>query len=544
MKQSLTFIPTMREAPQQVHTKSCQMLMRAGYIRKHANSGFTYLPLAKRVMKKIEQIVREELEKREAIEVELSSLQWIDGLEQQEKYGMELMASIIRDEIQSYKKLPVTLYQIQRTCCSEKESRLDLFQARNFLMKEAYSFHSSKESLEQALEQLKEAYGRIFSRLGLNVLIAENDSDAFGKQSYQFIVLTDIGEETFAFSNQSDYIVNADFAKVAVEYEMSNEEMKPLEKVATPNVQTIQELCDFLQIEPSRCIKSLVLNVDGEILVALVRGDHQLNIRKLMKVLHASNVQLASKEEIEKHIGCSIGSIGPIKLPIDIKVVADLGIKTIVNGVSGANEDGYHYINVNPNRDFAINLYEDIRYIEEGDPSPDGQGTIRLEKGMEIGHMEKLGMHFAEKMKATIANQDGEKIPMQMANCQLNLTRLFAILAEQCQDEKGFAWPKHLAPYDLHLMAVNAKDEVQSEIAEQLYHILTTYRYDVLYDDRDERAGVKFADADLIGLPIRVTVGKKAVEGIVEVTNRKTGETFECVKEELIDRLNEFYRAH
>jgi prolyl-tRNA synthetase len=565
MRQSLTFIPTMREVPQTANTKSCQMLLRAGYIRQHANGTYTYLPLAKRVLHKIEQIVREELEERQAIELELPSIQSIDLWKQSGRLqffnkewiylkdrnqhelvmgpSIELITSIVRDEIKTYKKLPLTLFQIQRRFCDEKEYRHDLFQAREFLMKDAYSFHENEESLNGSFEHMISAYERIFSRLGLNVHIVKADSGAFGDQSFEFVILNNNGQEMIAFSNQSHYVANAQIAEVAIEYEQPNEELKPIEKVATPNVQTIHELCDFLQFESTKCIKSLVLNVDGEIIVALVRGDHQLNMIKIMKLLNASNVQFASEEEIEKTLGCSTGSIGPIKLPLDIKVVADYGIKSIVNGVSGANENGYHYINVNPNRDFAINLYGDIRYIEEGDPSPDGKGIIRLEKGIGIGRVTKLNTLIAEKMKAYVTNQEGKKIPMHLASYELDLTRLFGILAEQYYDEKGFTWPKHLAPYDLHLMAVNVADEAQRNLADQLYNILTTYRYDVLYDDRDDRAGIKFADSDLIGLPIRVTIGNKAMEGIVEVKIRKTGETFECAKEELIDRLNEFYRT-
>lgn len=562
MKQSQTFIPTMREMPRNVHTNSCQMLLRAGFIRQYSNGTYSYLPLAKRVLKKIEQIIREEIEKRDAIEVELPCIQSIDFYKQtgrleedlihfQDDFdrefvigpSMDLMTSIVRDEIKTYKKLPITLYQMQKRLQNIKESRLDLFQARESCILNAYSFHESEESLTQAFADMIQTYERIFSRLGLTVQMAETDAGPFGKESYEFVVFTTIGDETIACSDQSKYAANAEIAKVSMEYEHSAEEMKPLKKIETPNVQTIQELCDELHIEPNQCIKSLVLNIDGEIVVALVRGDHQLNLRKVKKVLKASDIRLANEEEIKNHLGCAKGSIGPIKLPINIKVIADHGIQWMVNAVTGANEDGYHYINVNPNRDFAINLYEDIRYIEEGDPSPDGQGTLLLKKGIVVGRATKLAPHYAEKMSAYVVNNEGAQIPLQIASYEVELTRLFAILAEQYQDDRGFTWPKHLAPYDLHLMAINVNDEVQYNLVEQLYNILTTYRYNVLYDNRDERAGVKFADSDLIGLPIRVTVGKKAIEGIVEVKNRKTGETIECMKEELIDYLNEFYRT-
>jgi len=565
MKQSVTLIPTMREVPQNVHTKSCQMLLRAGYIRQHSKGTYSYLPLAKRVLKKIETIIREEMENKEAIEIELPSIQSVDLWKQSGRLhffdeelihfqdrnkqefvigqSMDVMTSIVRDEIKTYKKLPITFYQLQKRIRREKELRFDLFHAQEPLMLEAYSFHDSDESLNHTVEEMIGTFERIFSYLGLNIQMVEADPGPFGNESYEFVIFSDIGQEIIACSDQSNYAVNAEIAKVSTEYERSTEEMKPLEKLATPNVQTIQELCDVLQVEPSQCIKSLVLNVDGDITVALVRGDHQLNLRKIAKVLNTTNVQFAGEEEIKKHIGCSKGSIGPLKLPIDIKVIADNGIKSVVNAVTGANEDGYHYINVNPDRDFAINLYEDIRFIEEGDPSPDGQGSIQLKKGIKLGRVMKLGNRYMENMQATIAGDEGKQIPLQMASYELELTRIFAALAEQCQDDRGFIWPKQLSPYDLHLMAINVNDEAQLNLVEQLYNILTTYRYDVLYDDRDERAGAKFADSDLIGLPIRITIGNKALTGMVEVKNRKTGETIECVKEELIDRLNEFFRT-
>lgn len=568
MKQSKTFIPTLREVPQNAVTKSCQMLLRAGFIRQHGNGTYSFLPLAKRILNKIETIIREEMEERNAIELELSSIQSIDLWKQSGRLEyfndeliqftdrnnrehmigpshIELVTLIVSDEIQSYKKLPLLLYQIQKRFRDEIHTHNEIFRGREFIMKDAYSFHANEEDLNSTFENIIEAYHRIFSRLGLTVHMVEADSGIIGDTSYEFIVLSDMGDEYIAASNESNYRANLDIAPVIIEYTSSNEQMKPLEQIATPDVQTIQDLCEFLEVEPSQCIKSLVLKVDGEIIVALVRGDHQLNESKIAKALNVSKgkIQFANEQEIEQAIGCSIGSIGPIKLPIDIKVIADNAIKSIVNGVSGANEDGFHYMNVNPNRDFAINHYRDIRNIEEGDPSPDGQGVIHLEKGIEIGHITKLGTDYAEKMKAFITNEEGKNVPLQMASYELGLTRLFAILAEQYQDDKGFLWPKHLAPYDLHLITVNIKDEVQFDLSEQLYNILTTYRYNVLFDDRDVRVGVKFSDADLIGLPVRVTIGKKASEGIVEITIRNTEETFECAKEELIDRLNEFYRA-
>ena len=320
--------------------------------------------------------------------------------------------------------------------------------------------------------------------------------------------------------------------------------MLELEKVATPDVKTIEEVSNFLNVAASNCIKSLVFNIDGELVVVLARGDHEINDIKLKNALEADSVELAEEAEIKELLGCTVGSIGPVKLPINVKVIADNAIKSIRNGVAGANEDGFHYMNVNPERDFAINTYEDIRFIQVGDPSPDGQGVIKFAEGIEVGHIFKLGTTYSEKMNALYLDEQGKTQPFIMGCYGIGVSRILAAVAEQFQDEKGFVWPKQLAPYDVHLVPVNTKDEAQVQLADELYGLLKSYRYDVLYDDRAERAGVKFADADLIGLPVRVTVGKKAAEGLVEVKFRESGETFEWAKEEVIDRLNEFFRTN
>lgn len=276
----------------------------------------------------------------------------------------------------------------------------------------------------------------------------------------------------------------------------------------------------------------------------LARGDHEINDIKLKNALDAGTVELASETAIRELLGCGVGSIGPVKLPVDVKVVADQAIKSIRNGVAGANEDGFHLVNVNPERDFAVNDYLDIRFIQEGDPSPDGQGTIQFAEGIEVGHIFKLGTTYSAKMNGTFLDEQGKAQPFIMGCYGIGVSRILAAVAEHFQDDNGFTWPTQLAPYDIHVVPVNTKDEAQVTLADELYGLLKSYRYDVLLDDRAERAGVKFTDADLIGLPVRVTVGKKASEGVVEVKFRQTGETFEWKKEEVIDRLNEFFRKN
>ncbi|UPW84168.1 proline--tRNA ligase [Lysinibacillus sp. Ag94] len=568
MKQSKTFIPTLREVPADAEVKSHKQLLRAGFIRQNTSGVYSYLPLAKRVLTKIENIIREEMEAINSIELLMPSLQSAELWQESgrwEKYGPELMrlkdrhdrdfalgptheeviTTLVRDEIKSYKKLPLTLYQIQTKFRDEKRPRFGLLRGREFIMKDAYSFHASRESLDETYDDMYRAYSNIFSRLGLNYRAVIADAGSIGgKGTHEFMVLSEIGEDTIAYSDTSNYAANIEMAEVLVDYQPSDEALKELEKVATPDQKTIEEVSAFLNVEPSNVIKSLVFDVDGELVVVLARGDHEINDIKLKNALDAGSVELASEAAIRDLLGCGVGSIGPVKLPVDVKVVADNAIKSIRNGVAGANEDGFHLVNANPERDFAVNEYLDIRFIQEGDPSPDGQGLIKFAEGIEVGHIFKLGTTYSAKMNGTFLDEQGKSQPFIMGCYGIGVSRILAAVAEHFQDENGFVWPTQLAPYDIHVVPVNTKDETQVALADELYGLLKSYRYDVLLDDRAERAGVKFADADLIGLPVRVTVGKKATEGIVEVKFRQTGETFEWKKEEVIDRLNEFFRKN
>lgn len=568
MKQSLTLIPTLREMPSDIEVKSHKMLLRAGFLRQSTSGVYSYLPLAKRVLNKLEKMISEEMERLGAIEITLPSLQPKDILQHSFRFHEkdeevlqlkdrnerqlilapsheEVMTQLMRDEIKSYKKLPITFYQIQSKFRDESRPRYGLLRSKEFLMKAAYSYHATEESLEATYLQMSDVYSSILSRLGLYYEMIDADTrTADGLKAHEFIVASDIGETTIAYSDESNYASNIEITPVVTSYPSSEKPMNPLEKVETPQVKTIEEVCSFFTKEQTDCMKSIVFKVDGEFVVVLVRGDHQINPIKLRNALKAQSLTLATEEEIEQLLGCTIGSIGPIKLPVNVKVIADIAIQSIRNGIAGANEDGYHYINVNPERDFAVNSYEDIRYIQEGDPSPDGNGTIRLKKGIEVGHIRMSGTWLTEKFNANFIDENGQSKPMYMGSFGLGISRLLAVMAEIYQDENGFVWPKQFSPYDIHLIPVNIHDEVQFDLASQLYHILTSYHFDVLFDDRDERAGVKFIDSDLIGLPVRVTIGKRASEGIVEVKIRRTGEIFEWAKEELIDRLNEYFRSH
>ncbi len=568
MKQSMTFIPTMRDVPADAEIKSHQLLLRAGFIRQISSGIYSYLPLGFKVLKKIETIIREELEKIGAVELLMPALQQAELWQESGRwysYGPELMRlndrhnrefalgptheeviTTLVKEVKSYKRLPLTLYQIQTKFRDEKRPRFGLLRGREFVMKDAYSFHASQESLDTIYEKMYEAYSQIFRRCGLNYRAVIADSGAIGgKDTKEFMVLSDIGEDTIAYSDRSDYAANIEMAPVLKTDEKSDEQEKTIEKVETKNQKTIEEITRFLDVEASRCIKTLLFKVDDQYVVTLVRGDHDINDIKVKNKLDVTNVRLATPEETKEVLGCSIGSLGPVGLKPKEKltVIADHAVKNMVNAVCGANEEGFHYINVNIERDFHVDQYADLRFIQEGDPSPDGRGTIRFAEGIEVGHIFKLGTNYSEPMSANFLDENGRPQPMIMGCYGIGVSRTLAAVAEQNNDENGFVWPVNLAPFDIHLIPINLKDEHQAKLTEALYTTLKKHRFDVLMDDRTERPGVKFADSDLIGLPIRITVGKKASEGIVEVKVRKTGEMIEVEKDELIVKLQEIFHS-
>jgi len=566
MKQSATFIPTLRETPADADVKSHQLLLRAGFIRQNTSGIYSFLPMGKRVLQKVETIIREEMEAANSVEVFLPALQQAELWQETGRwysYGDELMrltdrnnrefalgatheeviTSLLRDEIKSYKKLPLNLFQIQSKFRDEKRPRFGLLRGREFLMKDAYSFHATKESLDETYDVMMQAYTNIFTRLGLNFRAVIADSGAIGgKDNHEFMVLSEIGEDTIAYSDSSSYAANIEMAAVNMDYPKSEEAPKEMEKVPTPDQKTIAEVSAFLNTSPEKCIKTLVFKADEDFVVVLSRGDHEINDVKVKHATGAMVVEMATPEEVKELLNCEIGSLGPVQLPDSIRVFADQAVKSIVNGITGANEEGFHYINVNPEKDFAVEAYADLRFVQEGDLSPDGQGTIRFAKGIEVGHIFKLGTRYSEDMKATFLNDQGRATPYIMGCYGIGVSRVVAAIAEQFQDDNGFTWPDAVAPYEVHLVPVNMKDETQRTLGEELHELLKSNRYEVLLDDRNERAGVKFADADLIGIPLRVTIGKKAAEGILEVKDRRTGETFEWKREELLEQVQQFFK--
>ncbi|HZH61238.1 MAG TPA: proline--tRNA ligase [Metabacillus sp.] len=563
MKQSMTFIPTLREVPADAEVKSHQLMLRAGFIRQNTSGVYSYLPLAQKVLKKIEQIVREEMDKAGASELLMPALQQSELWQESGRwysYGPELMrlkdrhnrefalgatheemiTSLVRDEVKSYKRLPLALYQIQTKFRDEKRPRFGVLRGREFIMKDAYSFHATYESLDVGYEKMFTAYQNIFSRCGLDFRAVIADSGAMGgTDTHEFMVLSDIGEDTIAYSDTSQYAANIEMAPVIATYEKSTEALKDIEKVETPNQKTIDEISSFMQVSKEKCIKSVLFKVDEKFVLVLVRGDHEVNDIKVKNLFGASVVELATAEETKEVLQCIPGYVGPINVPDQIEIIADHAVAAVVNGVCGANEESFHYTGVNIERDAKVSQFADLRFIQEGDSSPDGEGTIKFAKGIEVGHVFKLGTRYSEAMNATFLDENGRSQPMIMGCYGIGVSRTLAAIIEQNNDDNGILWPNSVAPFQLHIIPVNVKNDAQRDLGDKLYNSFTQVGYEVLLDDRQERAGVKFADSDLIGIPVRITVGKKADEGIVEVKLRKTGESFEVSVDELKEKITE-----
>ena len=452
----------------------------------------------------------------------------------------EVVTSIVRDELKSYKQLPLTLFQIQSKFRDEKRPRFGLLRGREFIMKDAYSFHADEASLDQTYQEMYNAYSRIFKRVGINARPVVADSGAIGgNHTHEFMALSEIGEDTIVYSENSDYAANIEKAEVKYYPNEKHTDIKSLEKIETPNIKTAQELADFLNRPIDEIVKTMIFKVDGEFMMFLVRGHHELNDVKVKAYFETDNVEMATQDEIVNLLGANPGSLGPIHNK-DIKIIADNFVKDLNNIVVGANEDGYHYINANVERDFNIDEYGDFRFILEGEPLSDGSGNAKFAEGIEVGQVFKLGTKYSEAMNAKFLDNQGKAQPLIMGCYGIGVSRTLSAIVEQNNDENGIIWPKSVTPFDLHLITINPKKEEQLELGDKLYSELQS-KYDVLYDDRKERAGVKFNDADLIGLPIRIVVGKNASEGIVEVKVRQTGESEEVHVNELDNHIASLY---
>ncbi|AIC94799.1 proline--tRNA ligase [Shouchella lehensis] len=563
MRQSTYLVPTMRDVPADAEAISHQLMLRAGMMRQLASGVYAYLPLAKKAMTKIEAIIREELDGIGAQELTLPALhpaelwqesgRWEDMGDElirlKDRHNRdfalgatheEVITTIIKDGITSYKKLPLNVYQIQTKFRDERRPRFGLLRGREFIMKDAYSFHDSEESLHETYWAMHEAYSRIFSRVGLTFRPVIADSGTMGgKDTHEFMALASVGEDTIAYSDGSDYAANLEMASSLAPEPPQSQEYGLLEKKATPDAKTVNDAAAALGVDPDHILKALVVFVDGEGSLLLLRGNDELNEVKALHELGAKEMRMATEEEVVDLFGATPGSIGPVNVN-NVPIYADHRIHGMETIACGANETGYHYVHVGPGKDYQATAYKDLRTVKEGDPSPDGQGTLQFAEGIEVGQVFKLGRKYSESLQAKYLDQNGKAQTFLMGCYGIGISRTIAAVIEQHHDENGIVWPVSIAPFLVHLLALNVKNEEQQALAEAIYTDLKQAGIDVLFDDRGERAGVKFKDADLIGLPVRIAVGKRAGEGIVEVKVRKTGEQLELSKEDLVQWVKEF----
>ena len=561
MRASRTLIPTLKETPAEAEVASHVLLLRGGFIRRVAGGLYTWLPLGLRVMRKIEAIVREELARFGAQEIQMPVVQpaelWRESgrwevagpelMRMQDRherdYAMgptheEVVTDLIRRTVASYKQVPLTVYQIHTKFRDEIRPRFGLLRAREFLMKDGYSFHLSEASLDETYRDMYGAYTAILNRIGVEFRAVEADSGFIGDgESLEFQVLAESGEDLMAYCPDSGYAANIEKAE-ALAPEPSDEPAASVEKVETPGVKTIADVASLLDLDASRCVKTLIVRGAEAPFVALVlRGDHELNETKAARLAAvAAPLAFADDEEVRAATGCSIGSIGPVGL--DLPVYVDRSAAAVANCVCGANEDGFHLTGVNWSRDFPDAQPVDIRNVVEGDPSPDGCGKLRFVRGIEVGHIFKLGDKYSVPMRLALQDGEGTETALIMGCYGFGISRMVAAVAEQCHDDDGIVWPESIAPFDVHILALDYANSDVAAAAESVYEACIDAGMDVLFDDRDERPGVKFAESDLLGIPHRITIGTRSLaRGVVEYKHRKDTERVLLTPAEAVSRI-------
>ena len=547
MRASQFFISTLKEAPAEAELISHKLMLRAGLIRRIASGLYTWMPMGLRVVRNVEKIVREEMTRAGAVELLMPGVQPAELWQESgrwEFYGKELLrlkdrhdrdfclgptheeviTDIVRSEIKSYKQLPVNFYQIQTKFRDEVRPRFGVMRAREFVMKDAYSFHLDFESLQETYRAMYDAYCRIFERLGLKFRpVAADTGSIGGTGSHEFQVLADSGEDVIAYCPDSDYAANIELAATMPNDNPIANGNENLNKVHTPNVKNIAQLVDFLNISIEKTLKSVVVESenDGEVVLLLLRGDHELNEVKAEKLSGVKKpLTMASQTAIQKAFGASGGSLGPINF--SGRVYADYAVKSMFDMVIGANQDDYHYTGFNFGKDAPIPEFVDLRNVVEGDPSPDGKGKLKLTRGIEVGHVFQLRTKYSQALNATVLDKNGKASVMEMGCYGIGITRIVAAAIEQNNDERGIIWTKSMAPFNIVIVPMNyhKSDEVR-KVADELYKELTANGIDVLLDDRDERAGVLLADSELLGIPQRIVIGDRGLkEGVVEYQQR------------------------
>lgn len=562
MRMSNALVPTLRDNPAEADTISQQLLLRAGFIRKSAAGLYHYLPLGKRVLSKIENIVREEMDNFGCQELLMPIVQpaelWLET-GRWNAYGAEMfkvtdrhdrqfclgptheemITDLVRNEVSSYRQLPLRLYQIQNKYRDEKRPRFGLIRGREFVMKDMYSFDRDPEGLDKAYWDMYQAYTNIFDRCGLKFRPIEADGGAIGdSQTHEFTALAEIGENTVVYCDECGYAANIEIAPCpAPEAKTGDEAELSMEKVFTPDSKTIEAVGAFLNVPAQKCIKTLFFQADDELICVLVRGDHEVNDVKVQRVHPCLSLEMAEEADVVKAAGCGFGSLGPVGLQ-GVKIYADLAVEQMVNLVCGANEEAYHYVNVNPGRDFQVAGYYDLRMLQEGEPCPKCGHITSSARGIEVGQIFKLGTKYSEALGATYLDENGKEQVIHMGCYGVGVSRTMAAAVEQHNDENGIIWPKSIAPYHVVIVPISAKDENQMAIAEQLYADLQKQGVEVMLDDRNERPGVKFKDADLIGYPVRITVGKKAIEEqIVEYKLRTEADNEIVAVDDVVEKV-------
>jgi len=566
MRYSKLFIPTLKEVPAEAEVISHKLMLRAGMIRKLASGLYTYLPLGLRSIRKVENIVREEMNRAGAQELLMPIVQPAELWEESgrwDKMGKELLrfkdrhdrpmclgptheeviTDLVRKEVRSYRDLPLILYQIQTKFRDERRPRFGLMRGREFIMKDAYSFDVDDDALDESYQKMYDAYCRIFERCGLNFRAVEADTGAIGGScSHEFMVLADTGEDEIAVCTACDYAANVELAPCKELFEETDEQEKELKLVPTPGKKTIEEVSSFLGVSNKKLIKTLIIKTDDKVIAALIRGDHELNDVKLSHVLGVDDVELADEETVKKITGAPVGFAGPIGLDESVEIIADYSTFNMKNFVVGANKDEHHYINCNWERDLPRNRvkFADIRVITEEDFCPKCGSRIEIKRGIEVGHVFKLGTKYSEALGASYLDSNGKERPIIMGCYGIGIGRSVAASIEQNHDENGIIFPITIAPFEVIISLLNPKDKQLNEVAEKIYNDLQNEQVEVLLDDRDVRPGVKFKDADLIGIPLRITIGKRFKDkGILELYERKSANKEDISLDELVIKVKE-----
>ncbi len=564
MRVSQILIATVKEVPSDAEVISHKLMIRAGMIRKLSAGLYNWLPMGLRVLRKVENIVREEMNNAGAQELLMPTVQPAELWQESgrwKQYGPELLrmndrhqrefcfgptheeviTDIFRKEVRSYKQLPINFYQIQTKFRDEIRPRFGVMRSREFIMKDAYSFHIDHDSLNDTYQIMHKAYCKIFDRIGLNYRPVSADAGSIGGHlSHEFHVLAKSGEDDIAFSDQSDYAANVELATTLASTTVRPEASQALSKIDTPEQHSIEEVSDYLKVNPSQCIKTLLVDgVDDSIVALVLRGDHEINdikAEKLEQVL--SPFTLVEADKIRSVVDCDAGSIGPIGL--DIPVYVDHAAAALADFVCGANENGKHYTGANWQRDLALENSVDLRNVVDGDPSPDGVGTLSIKRGIEVGHIFQLGDKYSDAMKATVLDDKGKAVTVTMGCYGIGITRIVAAAIEQNYDDKGIIWPESIAPFQIVLIPMNLhKSELVQKEADSLYNKLKQLGYDVLLDDRKERAGVMFADMELIGIPHRIVISERGLKnGTFEYKGRKDSESQDIKTDTIFDFIN------